>query len=125
MAVITPDKRIPLIPQGLTANEVAQRVQRGETNNYLPRVNRTYWEIFRDNVLNLFNIVIFTLLIIVLYMGDYGTVFFAGFSVVSNTFFGMVQEMNAKRRLDQLAAMAIQKAFVWRDGIKQEIPMKE
>lgn len=125
MAVTTPDKLIALTIQGLTANEVAERVQRGETNNYQPRVNRTYWEIFRDNVLNLFNIVIFTLLVIVLSMKDYGTVFFAGFSVISNTFFGMIQEMSAKRRLDRLAALAVQKALVLRDGIRQEIPMRE
>lgn len=109
---------------GLSAAEISERVQRGETNNYEIRVNRSYWDIFRDNVLNLFNIVIFTLLIIVLRLGDYGTVFFAGFSVISNTFLGMIQEMSAKRRLDKLAALTVRQAIVWRDGVRQEIPMR-
>jgi cation-transporting ATPase E len=117
----TPQSRI----KGLSAADIAERVQRGETNNYEIRVNRNYWDIFRDNVLNLFNIVIFTLLLIVVRLGDYGTVFFAGFSVVSNTFMGMIQEMSAKRRLDKLAALTLQKAIVWREGIRQEISMRE
>ena len=110
---------------GLSSEEVRQRLARGESNNYEARVNRTYWDIFRDNVLNLFNIVIFTLLGIVLAMKDYGTVVFASTSVISNTFLGMIQEMNAKRRLDRLAAMTVQKAIVWREGKRQEIPMRE
>lgn len=110
---------------GLSSAEVQQRRERGETNKYEARVNRTYWEIFRDNVLNLFNIVIFTLLGIVLAMRDYGTVVFASISVISNTFLGMIQEMNAKRRLDRLAALTLQKAIVWRDGKRQEIPMRD
>ena len=124
MAVVSPKTQLTPIA-GLNANDVAERIKRGETNNYQPRVNRTYWEIFRDNVLNLFNIVIFTLLLIVLWMGDYGTVIFAGFSVVSNTFFGMIQEMQAKRKLDNLAALSVQKAFVIREGKNLEIPMKQ
>jgi cation-transporting P-type ATPase E len=113
-----------LLP-GLNAAEVQQRRERGETNQYEARVNRSYWDIFRDNVLNLFNIVLFSLLGVVLFMKDYGTIVFAGFSVVSNTFLGMIQEMSAKRRLDRLAAMTVQKAMVWRDGKRQEIPMRE
>lgn len=110
---------------GLSSSEVDQRIRRGDVNRYEARVNRTYWEIFRDNVLNLFNIVLFTLLMIVLAMGDYGTVFFAGFSVVSNTFLGMLQEMNAKRKLDNLATLTVQRVIVWRDGKRQEIAMRD
>jgi cation-transporting P-type ATPase E len=125
MAVITSDTRVITTPQGLSTQEVQERVKRGETNNYQPRVNRSYWDIFRDNVLNLFNIVLFLLLLFVLFMQDYGTVVVAGMSVVSNTILGMIQEMNSKRKLDNLAAMTVQNAFVWRDGQKQEIPMRQ
>ncbi len=109
---------------GLTTAEVEERIQRGESNDYKARVGRTYWDIFRDNVLNLFNIVLFTLLIIVFLLQDYATVFFAGISVVSNTFLGMIQEMDAKRRLDQLATLSKQNIIVWRDGLRQSLPME-
>ncbi|NJO85231.1 MAG: hypothetical protein HC828_22465 [Blastochloris sp.] len=112
-------------PQGLTSAEVAARIKRGETNNYKARVGRSYWDIVRDNVFNLFNIVLFSLLLIVLWFGDYTTVVFAGFSVVTNTFLGMLQEMNAKRKLDQLAALAAHEVRVWRDGQLKRISIMQ
>lgn len=110
---------------GLTGLDVQERVKRGETNNYKARVSRSYWDIVRENVFNLFNIVLFSLLFIVLILGDYGTVFFAGISVFMNTFLGMIQEMNAKIRLDKLATLTVQKAIVIRDGEAQEILMRD
>ncbi|MGB7337652.1 MAG: HAD-IC family P-type ATPase [Phototrophicaceae bacterium] len=110
---------------GLSSHDVQERINRGETNNYQARVNRTYWDIIRDNVFNLFNIVLFSLLFIVLILQDYGTVFFAGISVFMNTFLGMIQEMNAKIRLDRLATLTVQKAIVIRNDEAQEILMKE
>lgn len=109
---------------GLSARDVQERVARGESNDFEARVGRSYWNIFRENVLNLFNIVLGALLIVVIALGDYATAFFAGFSVVSNTFFGMIQEFNAKRQLDQLAALAEQTVRCRRDGEWIDVPMR-
>ena len=109
---------------GLSARDVQERVRRGDSNDFEARVGRSYWNIFRENVLNLFNIVLGTMLIIVIALGDYATAFFAGFSVVSNTFFGMIQEFNAKRQLDQLAALAEQTVRCLRDGEWVDVPMR-
>jgi cation-transporting ATPase E len=112
-------------PRGLSAQEVAERIKRGEHNRFKARVGRSYWDIIRDNVFNLFNIVLFTLLIIVLLQGDYATVVFAGFSVVWNSILGMYQEIDAKRKLDQLAAQAASHVFVIRDGQRSQIAISE
>ena len=64
------------------------------------------------------------MLVIVIALGDYATAFFAGFSVVSNTFFGMIQEFNAKRQLDQLAALSEQSVTCLRDGDWVDVPMR-
>ncbi|MCY4064172.1 MAG: cation-transporting P-type ATPase, partial [Chloroflexi bacterium] len=109
---------------GLSASDVQERIRRGDSNDFEARVGRSYWGIFRENVLNLFNIVLGTMLIIVIALGDYATAFFAGFSVVSNTFFGMIQEFNAKRQLDQLAALAEQTVRCLRDGEWVDVPMR-
>lgn len=109
---------------GLTRAQVMERQQRGDDNSFQVRVGRTYTQIVVENVFNLFNIVLFTLLFVVLSMGDYATVFFAGFSVVSNTFLGMLQEIHAKRKLDQLATLSEQTVHVLRDGQWQEISMR-
>ena len=109
---------------GLSLSEVGERQRRGDSNDFEARVGRSYWNIFRENVLNLFNIVLGTLLISVIALGDYATAFFAGFSVVSNTFFGMIQEFNAKRQLDRLAALAEQTVSCKRDGEWVDVPMR-
>lgn len=110
---------------GLTSTEVAERVSRGQTNNYNPRVSRSYWDIFRDNILNLFNMVMGVLLFTVLLFGDYATVVFAGFSVVTNAFLGAIQEAAAKRQLDKLAALSLADVRVYRDGEIKSIEMKD
>lgn len=117
------DESQPLI--GLTSTDIQNRLDRGESNDFEARVGRTYWDIFRDNVLNLFNIVLGSLLVLVIVLGDYSTAFFAGFSVVSNTFFGMIQEFNAKRQLDQLAALSEQIVTCLRNGDWIEVPMRQ
>ncbi|MCC6616839.1 MAG: cation-translocating P-type ATPase [Anaerolineae bacterium] len=114
-----------LTAQGLTSAEVAERVQRGETNRFKARGGRTYVQIIRENVFNLFNIILTVLLFVVLLQGDYATVVFAGFSVFWNSVLGMFQEINAKRKLDQLAALAAHDVQVWRDGKLTHIPIAE
>lgn len=111
--------------QGLSAAEVAERVRRGQTNNFEARSGRTYLQIVRDNVFNLFNIILFSLLLTVFISRDYATVFFAGFSVLTNSLLGMVQEIQAKRKLDQMAALAAKEVRVWRDGQLVTIPHKQ
>ncbi len=110
---------------GLSSADVRQRLSRGESNDYEARVGRSYWDIFRENVLNLFNIVLGGLLIGVILLGDYVTAIFAGFSVVSNTIFGMIQEFNAKRQLDRLAALSEQNVPCLRDGAWIDVPMRQ
>ena len=110
---------------GLSLSEVEERQRRGDGNDFEARVGRSYWDIFRDNVLNLFNIVLGSLLLIVIALQDYATAFFAGFSVVSNTFFGMIQEFNAKRQLDKLAALSEQTVTCRRAGEWVAVPMRQ
>ncbi len=109
--------------QGLSAAEVAQRVARGETNAYRAQVGRTYWDIFRDNIFNVFNIVLFPLLGVIIAFEQYAVAFFSGFSVVSNALVGTIQEVIAKRRLDRLAAQQERDIPIWRDGQLVPIPV--
>jgi cation-transporting P-type ATPase E len=106
---------------GLTAQQVAQRVARGQTNAFEVRVGRTYRQIIQSNVFNIFNILLFVLLLIVLISQDYATVAFAGFSVVGNTIIGTIQEIHAKRKLDRMAHLADRNVEVIRDGERVSI----
>lgn len=109
---------------GLSAAEVQQRKAAGQSNNYEAHVGRTYWDIFRDNILNIFNIVLFPLLAIIIAFQQYAVAFFSGFSVVTNALLGTIQEVVAKRRLDKLAALEQRAVQVIRDGQRIEIPIK-
>jgi len=106
---------------GLSAADVRERTARGQSNDYKPHVGRSYTQIVRENVFNVFNVILLTLLGIVLLLGDYGTVAFAGFSVVSNTLLSLIQELLAKRKLDQLTALHAGEIAVIRDGATQQV----
>jgi len=110
---------------GLTTAEVAERVARGESNAYKAQVGRSYWDILRDNILNIFNLVLFPLLIIIISFREYAVALFAGFSVVTNSLLGTIQEVVAKRKLDQLATMAAKNVDVWRGGQLASVPLEQ
>ncbi|MGB1286129.1 MAG: cation-transporting P-type ATPase, partial [Aggregatilineales bacterium] len=124
--ILSPPEKIEHTAQhaGLSQSEVQERLERGESNDFQARVGRSYRDIFVENVLNLFNIVLGSLLIVVIAFQDYATAFFAGFSVVTNTFLGMLQEMNAKRKLDNLATLSEQEVDVIRGGKRETISMR-
>ncbi len=117
--------KLPQEERGLTGAEVAERVARGETNAFKVQVGRTYWDIFRDNIFNVFNFVLATLGAVMIIFQDYVNLLFASFSVVVNSILGLVQEIAAKRALDRLAALSMQQVKVWRDGKVIEVPLDQ
>jgi len=110
---------------GLTTAQVTERVARGAVNQFTIRVGRTYWQIVRDNLLNLFNLVLAALGVVMILFHDYANLVFASFSVVINSVVGLVQEISAKNALEKLAAMQIQRVKVWRDGALVTLPISE
>ena len=110
---------------GLTNSDVQIRVERGDVNIFESRGGRTYLQIIRHNIFNVFNLLLFSLLLIVLLSQDYWTVLFAGFSVLTNLLIGSSQEINAKRKLNELANLAPKQVEVLRDGIFSIIKNEE
>lgn len=112
-------------PRGLTSAQVAERVARGDDNNFQAHVGRSYLDILYTNILNVFNITLFILLLVVLLAQEYTTVLFAGFSVAGNSLIGTVQEVHAKLKLERLASLSAQMVRVRRDGTLVEIPFRQ
>jgi cation-transporting ATPase E len=110
---------------GLTQQEVEQRLKQGKVNNFVARSGRTYFTIVQQNIFSVFNLMLFTLLMIVMFSGDFITVLFAGFSVVTNSLFGTIQEIQAKRKLDELANLAPKEVHVLRDGKQETIDYRQ
>ena len=107
-------------PTGLSANEVAERIASGQTNVSGERTSRTVGEILRANILTRFNILLGTLLVAILAVGELQDALF-GVVLVANALIGIVQELRAKRTLDRLAVLSAPRATVLRDGHPQEV----
>ncbi|AWN28968.1 HAD-IC family P-type ATPase [Streptomyces sp. NEAU-S7GS2] len=112
--------REPVNP-GLTTAEVTERVARGEVNDVPVRSSRSAAEIVRANVFTRFNAIIGVLFVIILVVGPIQDGLF-GFVIVANTGIGIVQELRAKKTLDNLAVIGEARPTVRRDGVTEEIP---
>jgi len=109
-------------PKGLTSAEVKSRIKNGQTNSTPNRTSRTVSEIFRTNIFTRFNTLIFILAVVVLvvYSSPLNALF--GIIIFFNSAIGIIQELKAKRLLDQLAIINSPKVCVVRDGEQQQIP---
>lgn len=109
---------------GLNRHEVADRVERGLDNKVQDRSSRSLWEIFKANVLTLFNAIVGGSFLILLLLGRWQDALF-GLAAAGNAVIGVVQEFRAKRSLDRLAILDAPQARVLRDGLPVEIPTAE
>lgn len=105
---------------GLSAQEVARRIEAGEVNDVPVRSSRSTAEIVRANVFTRFNAIIGVLFLIILVVGPIQDGLF-GFVIVANTAIGIIQELRAKRTLDSLAVIGEARPEVRRDGVTAEI----
>lgn len=109
------ERDLPPLKQGLTAAEVQQRLAAGQHNEPLPPLTRSVQQIFRDNLLTLFNLINVLLGGLVFLTGSYKNLLFL-FVVIMNTAIGIFQEIRAKRQVDKLTILSAAKMNVWRDG---------
>ena len=113
-AILTTTNPTPLT--GLTEAEVAQRTAQGLVNAVQARAGRSYAQIARDNLFTFFNLVLFSLGAILLLLGSPRDAFFTAAIAFLNAIVGTVQEVRAKRKLDQIALLTRPQATVIRAG---------
>ena len=106
--------------RGLTAAEVAERTARGDVNDVPAAPTRTVTQIIRSNVFTRFNALLGGMLAIILIVGPAQDALF-GFVLVANALIGIVQELRAKRTLDQLTVLTAPRARAIRDGRETEL----
>ncbi|MFC6260716.1 cation-translocating P-type ATPase [Levilactobacillus fujinensis] len=109
------DRYLPPITSGLTAAEVKERIAAGQQNDPLPPLTRSVQQIFRDNLLTLFNLINLLLGGLVLFTGSYKNLLFLGVVVV-NTGIGIFQEIRSKRQVDKLALLSEANINILREG---------
>lgn len=109
---------------GLTTAQVEQRRRDGLTNDVPDRASRSVRDIIRANVFTRINAILGVLFILVLTTGSIIDGMF-GLLIIANSAVGIIQEVRAKRTLDQLAIVSQAKPTVRRDGRAQEVMPKE
>ena len=110
--------------RGLTAEQVADRVADGRTNQVPDAPVRTLPQILRANVFSPVNGIMLALFAAILVAGFPRDGLFVGV-VVSNAVIGVAQEIRAKRELDKLAVLSAPKARVVRDAEVTEVGVSE
>ena len=111
-------------PTGLTEAEVAERVAAGRVNAVPPAPVRTIGEIVRANVFTWVNLIVGALFVLLVIAGRPADGLFVGV-ILSNSVIGIVQEVRARRTLEQLAVLNAPHARVRRDGTDREVALGE
>lgn len=110
--------------QGLSKNEVQERIKEGNINKTNNDKLKTNWQIIRDNVFTLFNLYNLIIAIALLMVKAYTNTFFFAIIVV-NVLIGIIQEIHGRNLVRKLSILTASKTTVIRDGKEQEIEIEE
>ena len=109
--------------KGLSESEAAARLTaQGEPSE--PAASRSTSAIVRANLVTPFNAILLGLGLLTLVFGDWRDALFLAI-IVTNTGIGIWQELRAKRKLDELAALVAPHAQVVRDGEPRSLHVSE
>ena len=121
---------------GLSNEEVQRRREEGLTNEHKDHISKSYGRILSENIFNVFNIVLFSIvglfLFFVIYLSLTGrkdladsyfgiSKFFFILPVIFNSVIGTIQEIRSKRLLQKLKIVSQDKASVIREGKEVQV----
>jgi len=99
----SPLNRVDTNPDvGLNESQLQERIDKGYINIQKSVVTKSYFAIFRSNVITLFNIINFMLGIAVLVFGELKNAMFLAI-VIANMVIGIFQEIRSKKTLEKMS----------------------
>ena len=110
--------------EGLTPQQVEQRVRQGLHNGDSGVHTKTEAQIIRENVLTFFNLLNFALALGVILVGSPRNALFMGV-ILSNIVIGSFQGIRAKHTIDKLSLISAPKAVALRGGQRYTVPVAE
>ena len=113
------------LPNGLTAAEVLAYRAQGLSNTAVAASSRTLASILRANFLGGFNLVIYSLGIVLIALGLTSDGLFSVSMIFLNGIIGTFQEVRAKRKLDEIALLTRPHVGTLRDGTLHSITAEE
>lgn len=111
--------------QGLTSEQVKERINNGQVNSSDIRTSRSYSDIIIKNAVTPFNIILIIIGIALLILDNPISAISATGIITVNILVSTIQEMRAKHRLDKISLLTRPKVTVIRDGTEQVIDQKE
>lgn len=108
------------IDNGLNSKELEQCIANGDINTPPKSATRTTWQIIRDNLFTLFNAFNLIIGIGIAAVGAYTSLFFL-FIIAINVSIGILQELRAKKMVEELSITLSPKTKVIRNGSQQDI----
>jgi cation-transporting ATPase E len=114
----------PPPPGGLTTAQAKALAAQGLANVDTSR-QRTDGDVVRDNTLTFFNVVLGSLIIALLALGEVRDGLFVGIVVAANVAISTLQELKATRTLRELKALTAPQATVVRDGLEHMLPAED
>lgn len=123
--------RLPAIPTsstppaGLTSAEVEARRAAGQGNESQANSGSTYGEIVRRNLLTFINVTLVGIGLVLIALGQPRDAVLTSSLAIITAIIGIVQEVRAKRRLDQIALLNRVGIAVRRDGEERQIEPEE
>ncbi len=110
---------------GLNEQEVQQRRAKGLGNDLKQKSGRSYFDIVRANLFTLFNNILFAIGIALIAMGRINDAFTSVGIGLVNALISTLQEIRAKRQLDQISLLSKPTVTVVREGQEREIDPAE
>ena len=106
---------------GLTTAQAQEQMRLGNSNISVDNTAKTTKQIVLGNVLTYFNLIFLVLAVLVIIAGSFKSLTFLPV-VIANTLIGIVQQLRAKKVLDELAVLNQPTASVYRDGELKTLP---
>lgn len=109
---------------GLSEDEVQARKKEGLVNKLDSKITKTTGEIIKSNLFTLFNLFNFVIGLALILVGAYRNLFYLTI-VLLNVMTGIIQELHAKKLVEELSLLSAENASVIRDRKIIEIPVEE
>ena len=110
---------------GLTESDAAARHAAGQGNDATLASSRSYLQILQENIFTFINFVFLAIGVVLISLGRAGDAVLVVVVILGGVVVNALQEIAAKRKLDEIALLTRPKATVVRDGQRRDIDPSE
>ena len=114
----------PNVEQGLSDEEVKQRIEDKLTNSTKTKTSKTYFSIFVKNIFTFFNMLWLLIAIALFVVGSYSDLIFL-FVIVANTAIAIIQEIRAKVAVEKLSMVSSPMINTIRNSKKMQVKAED